>query len=127
MNGNTFATWEDVRKEMFTPEEIAESNLRVALIGELVKARKERGLSQKQLEELTGVKQPVIARMENGSTTPNLSTILKVLAPLGKTLYIGDLKEVCTERFALYRLFSYLYSSNSLCAGECSGEFSEEW
>ena len=24
MNGNTFATWEDVRKEMFTPEEIAE-------------------------------------------------------------------------------------------------------
>lgn len=94
MNGNTFATWEDVRKEMFTPEEIAESNLRVALIGELVKARKERGLSQKQLEELTGVKQPVIARMENGSTTPNLSTILRVLAPLGKTLYIGDLKEV---------------------------------
>ena len=94
MNGNTFATWEDVRKEMFTPEEIAESNLRLALIGELVKARKERGLSQKQLEELTGVKQPVIARMENGSTTPNLSTILKVLAPLGKTLYIGDLKEV---------------------------------
>lgn len=94
MNGNTFATWEDVRKEMFTPEEIAESNLRVALIGELVKARKERGLSQKQLEELTGVKQPVIARMENGSTTPNLSTILKVLTPLGKTLYIGDLKEV---------------------------------
>ena len=94
MNGNTFATWEDVRKEMFTPEEFAESNLRVALIGELVKARKERGLSQKQLEELTGVKQPVIARMENGSTTPNLSTILKVLAPLGKTLYIGDLKEV---------------------------------
>lgn len=94
MNGNTFATWEDVRKEMFTPEEIAESNLRVALIGELVKARKERGLSQKQLEELTGVKQPVIARMENGSTTPNLRTILKVLAPLGKTLYIGDLKEV---------------------------------
>ena len=94
MNGNTFATWEDVSKEMFTPEEIAESNLRVALIGELVKARTERGLSQKQLEELSGVKQPVIARMENGSTTPNLSTILKVLAPLGKTLYIGDLKEV---------------------------------
>ena len=94
MNGNTFATWEDVRKEMFTPEEIAESNLRVALIGELVKARTDRGLSQKQLEELSGVKQPVIARMENGSTTPNLSTILKVLAPLGKTLYIGDLKEV---------------------------------
>ena len=33
MNGNTFATWEDVRKEMFPPDEIAESNRRVALIG----------------------------------------------------------------------------------------------
>ncbi len=93
MKGNTFSTWEEVRKEMFTPEEIAESNLRVALIGELIKARKERGLSQKQLEELSGVKQPVIARMENGSKTPNLSTVLKVLVPLGKTLYIGELQE----------------------------------
>ena len=85
-------TWADVRKELLTPEEIAESDLRVAVIGELIKARKERGLSQRELEALSGVKQPVIARMENGSTVPNLNTILKVLAPLGKTLYIGDLK-----------------------------------
>ena len=85
-------TWADVRKELLTPEEIAESDLRVALIGELIKARKERGLSQRELEALSGVKQPVIARMENGSTVPNLNTILKVLAPLGKTVYIGDLK-----------------------------------
>lgn len=34
-----------------SPEEIAESNLRVALIGELIKARNERGVTQKQLEE----------------------------------------------------------------------------
>ena len=86
-------TWTDVRKELFTKEEIAESDLRVALIGELIKARKEQGISQRELEELSGVRQPVIARMENGNTTPNLSTVLKVLAPLGKTLYIGDLKK----------------------------------
>ena len=40
---------------------------------------------------MSGVKQPIIARMENGTTSPNLSTVLKVLASLGKTLYIGDL------------------------------------
>ena len=85
--------WADVRKELFTKEEIAESDLRVALIGELIKARKEQGISQRELEEMSGVRQPVIARMENGNTTPNLSTVLKVLAPLGKTLYIGDLKK----------------------------------
>ncbi len=91
-NGMKFTTWDDVREELYTPEEIAESDLRVALIGELKKARKERGISQRELEAMSGVKQPVIARMENGSTTPNLSTVLKVLASLGKTLYIGDLK-----------------------------------
>ena len=76
---------------LLTPEEILESDLRVALIGELIKARQERGLSQKKLEELSGVKQPVIARMEKGQTSPQLDTILKVLAPLGKTLAIVPL------------------------------------
>lgn len=81
-------SWEDVRAELFTPEEITESNLRVALIGELIKARQEKGYSQKKLEELSGVKQPIIARMEKGTTSPQLDTILKILAPLGKTLKI---------------------------------------
>lgn len=71
-----------------TPDEIAESDLRVALIGELIKARKEKGISQKKLEELSGVKQPIIARMEKGTTSPQIDTILKILLPLGKTLAI---------------------------------------
>ncbi|MBS4880597.1 MAG: helix-turn-helix domain-containing protein [Firmicutes bacterium] len=76
---------------LLTPEEIAESNLRVALIGELIKARQEKGLSQKKLEELSGVRQPIIARMEKGTTNPQLDTVLKVLAPLGKTLAVVPL------------------------------------
>ena len=84
--------WEDVRNQLFTPEELAESDLRVALIGELIKARTEQGISQKKLEELSGVKQPIIARMEKGTTNPQINTLLKVLAPLGKTLAIVPLK-----------------------------------
>ena len=75
-----------------TPEEITESNLRVALVGELIKARQEKGISQKKLEELSGVKQPVIARMERGATNPQLDTVLKILAPLGKTLAVVPLE-----------------------------------
>lgn len=86
-----FPDWENVRKEIYTPEEIAASDLRVALIGELTKARNEKGLSQKKLEELSGVRQPIIARMERGVNVPQLDTILKVLAPLGKTLVLADL------------------------------------
>lgn len=81
-------TWDEVRAELFTPEEIAESNLRVAFII----ARREKGISQKKLEELSGVKQPVIARFERGQTSPQLGTLLKVLAPLGKTLAIVPLE-----------------------------------
>lgn len=79
--------------EISTPEEIAESDLRAALIGELIKARQERGISQKQLEELSGVKQPIIARMEKGTTNPQINTLIKVLAPLGKTLAVVPLEK----------------------------------
>ena len=87
-NSSVGRRWSEVRPQIFTKEEIRESDLRVALIGEMIKARQEQGISQKQLEELSGVKQPIIARMEKGSTSPQIDTILKVLAPLGKTLAI---------------------------------------
>lgn len=84
-----FPIWDDeFDKEHFTPEEIAESNLRVALITSLVQAREEQGLSQRDLETISGVKQPQIARMESGNSNPQLNTILKVLAAMGKTLAI---------------------------------------
>jgi DNA-binding XRE family transcriptional regulator len=89
-------TWDEAENELFTPAEIAASDLRVAMMVELAQARKERGISQKKLEELSGVKQPIIARMEKGSTSPQLDTVLKVLAPLGKTLYIGEYQKQAT-------------------------------
>lgn len=89
-------TWDEFQKELLdegylTEEEIAASKLRVALIGELIKARQENNISQKKLEELSGVKQPVIARMERGITSPQIDTLIKLLVPLGKTLAIVPL------------------------------------
>ena len=81
-------SWEEFEKEFYTPEEIAESDLRVALIGELIKARNEQGISQKKLEEMSGVKQPIIARIETGKSIPQVNTLIKLLVPLGKTLAI---------------------------------------
>jgi DNA-binding XRE family transcriptional regulator len=84
--------WDELKKEIFTPEEIAAGDLRVAIIGELIKARQDNGLTQKELEAASGVKQPVIARMEKGTTDPQLSTVVKVLASLGKTLAVVPLE-----------------------------------
>lgn len=90
-------SWDDFEKEVFTQDEIRASDLRVALIGEMIKAREEKGISQKKLEELSGVKQPVIARMEKGKTIPQIETVLKVLGALGKTLAIVPLEPAETK------------------------------
>ncbi|WP_061816135.1 helix-turn-helix domain-containing protein, partial [Streptococcus pneumoniae] len=47
-------------------------------------ARYEQGISQKKLEEVSGISQPVIARMETGESSLQLDTVLKVLTSLGK-------------------------------------------
>ena len=86
------SSWDDLEKQLFTPQEIAESDARVAIINEMIKAREENGITQKQLEAMSGVKQPVISRMEKGTTDPQLSTVLKILNYLGKTIKIVSMK-----------------------------------
>lgn len=85
-------SWENFEKDIYTADEIRESDLRVSLISEFIRARDELGISQKKLEELSGVKQPIIARMEKGYSNPQIETVLKLLAPMGKTLAIVPIK-----------------------------------
>lgn len=85
------SNWEDIRKQVCSPEQLAISDFKCMLIKELTDARLKKGLTQKKLEEISGVKQPIIARMERGTTTPQLETLLKILVALGKTLEIKEL------------------------------------
>lgn len=87
------SNWADVRKEIFSAEEIAACDKNVAIIAAaIIETRKSQKISQRKLEILSGVKQPVISRLENGDTNPTIATLLKVLKPLGKTLSIVDLE-----------------------------------
>lgn len=61
------------------------------IVDELAHARKSAGLSQKQLEVLSGIPQPCIARTEKSVTDPQLTTLLKLLKPLGLTLTVTDI------------------------------------
>lgn len=62
-------------------------------MSELIEARYEQGISQKKLEEVSGVSQPVIARMETGESSLQLDAVLKVLTSLGKTLAVVPLEQ----------------------------------
>ncbi len=88
-----YEKWSDLKKEYFSAEEIEETERKADLICELIQARKEKHMTQKQLEEITGIKQPVIARLENGRVSTQIGTLLKILSALGKTLKIVDIKE----------------------------------
>ena len=80
-------------ESFLTQAEIAASNLRVAIMCELIEARNERGISKEKLAELSGIKKSVITRIERGGTSFKIDTVLKVLVPLGKTLAVVPLVE----------------------------------
>ena len=88
---NTFADYmaDECR---VTPEERRKIDFEVELIGKMIEAREKKGYSQRELAELSGVKQPAIARMESLKSTPQIDTLLKILAPLGYTLSITPIK-----------------------------------
>lgn len=89
---NGFPVWdEELDQELFAPEEIAETNFRVAVITAITHARQEQGMSQRELEEKSGVKHSTIARVERGQTQPTVDTLMKLLAPLGMTLAVVPL------------------------------------
>ncbi len=91
--GNRIEWTEELEKQLCTPEEMMENRIQVELMSALVEARKEKGISQRELEELSGVAQSAIARMEKGNVNPTLDTLVKILTPLGKKLSIVPITE----------------------------------
>lgn len=74
--------------EYVSQEEREQINFQVDLIGKVIEARESQGLSQRDLAELSGIKQPAIARMESMKSIPKIDTLFKILAPLGYTISI---------------------------------------
>lgn len=68
-----------------SPEEEAHIEIKLALRRLQIEMRKRRGLSQAQLAELLGTKQPGVARMENDSQGTGFDLLLKALIELGAT------------------------------------------
>lgn len=68
------------------------SEMSSTIIDRIIELRKESGMTQKELAEAANLAQPAIARMESKTATPQLDTLLKILAPMGKTLAVVPLK-----------------------------------
>ena len=87
-----FKTWEEVKKDFdFTPEEILEMEIEKDIIRATIEARKNAKLTQQQLSELSGIVQPAIAKIENFVRTPQYTTLIRLLYPMGYTLQVVPL------------------------------------
>jgi len=58
------------------------------IIRQIIEARSELNLTQKELAERTGIKQSNISRLERGTYTPSLKSLMKVAKGLNKELHI---------------------------------------
>ncbi|MDE7334100.1 MAG: helix-turn-helix domain-containing protein [Lachnospiraceae bacterium] len=91
---NNYKTFNEIFNDdkIVSPEERDQINFQVDLIGKMIEAREKKGLLQRDLAELSGVKQPAIARLESMKSVPQIDTLLKILAPLGYTLSITPIE-----------------------------------
>jgi ribosome-binding protein aMBF1 (putative translation factor) len=82
-------TWSEYRKTLnLSPQDEAEIELEKNVIIAIATARAQQGLTQKQLAEKCGLSQSVIARLERSTHSPQMSTVLRVLKPLGYTIAV---------------------------------------
>ena len=90
-----FTEWKEFEKELdISPEQEAEIQLEKDIIEATIEARKKNKLTQRELSQKSGVKQPVIARIEKYVNSPQTSTLIKLLYPMGYTLRVVPLDKL---------------------------------
>ena len=68
-------------------------DLEYEFICDFIKLRKEKGLTQMSLAELSGVIREKIAKIENHLNSPQINSLIKILEPIGYTVKIVPIKK----------------------------------
>jgi predicted transcriptional regulator len=84
--------WDAAKKKILQNEEVRRelknNEAEYRIIEEIITARQEKNLTQKDLAELVGTKQSNISRLESGNYNPTLEFLNKIAGVLGKELEI---------------------------------------
>jgi predicted transcriptional regulator len=84
--------WDDAKKKILQNEkvrqELRNNEAEYRIIEEIITARQEKNLTQKDLAELVGTKQSNISRLESGNYNPTLEFLHKIARAIGKELEI---------------------------------------
>ena len=69
-----------------------------AIIQAIIEARRQSGLTQKELSERTGITQGDISKLERGNANPSLSTLQRLAAGMGMTVKLEFIPIKTAER-----------------------------
>ncbi|WP_299831399.1 helix-turn-helix transcriptional regulator [uncultured Metabacillus sp.] len=79
--------WSEYKKEIKSLSE--DEKIYLELLADIVTARVDKNITQRELAELTGLKQPAIGRLESPTThSANLRTVIKYLDALDMKLQV---------------------------------------
>jgi len=88
-----FVSWEEIKKDLLKDPEFAKEvkllEPEYEMVKQIIKARIELNLSQKELANRVGTKQSNISRLAGGNYNPSIQFLKKVAHGLGKELHIS--------------------------------------
>jgi DNA-binding XRE family transcriptional regulator len=80
--------FEEVKAQLLQDPAVREAYEELEPAYQVARLRIQRGLTQKELADLVGTKQPSIARLESGKTRPSLPFLQRVVEALGGHLIV---------------------------------------
>lgn len=84
--------WENTKKKLLKNPKFRklykESRIEYEIARTIIRARIEKGLTQKQLADKLHTRQSVISRVEGANTTPSISFLKRLAAALNTTLQV---------------------------------------
>lgn len=82
MSEKKFDLFENINLNKEDEKDFEISNIVAEIVARLVSRRLELGVSQRELAKRTGIKQPMIARIEKFESIPRLDTLVKIALAL---------------------------------------------
>lgn len=83
MGNNRFDLLADINLDEKERKEFDSRKEASIIIAKLIKRRMDLKMSQRELAMKTGIKQPMIARIENGDSVPRIDTLIRIAQELG--------------------------------------------
>jgi DNA-binding XRE family transcriptional regulator len=84
--------WDEAKKVILRNDEVLQelkkNEAEYKIIEEIIMARKEKNLTQKELAVLVGTRQSNISRLESGNYNPSLEFLNKIAMAMGKELEV---------------------------------------